>query len=240
MNLYQDIKRNRRLVGGGIVVLYAMTLAVIVLRSFNADRLDLQTALGTLALAVVIALPPTIAWLSLDRRPGLLPAAALAAVMVGFGASVFMPIFLIVAFLWGRAWWGRPVPVETSRPLWWARVALALGAFVALFMLFVHIDPVCTQTMADGSTVSIDAGSRGFQSGWRFATATTSFSQSTSGPVGAEVVSETCSSDEIVAGESLASLVVSALVVALATRWPTRRRTHGATESLVGGGHLDR
>ena len=82
MTIYQDIRRNRRWILIGVVLGYGMALAVLVIRLINTGT-ESGEVLGSIALAASAAIAPSLAWLSLDRRSGLLPAAALASLMTG-------------------------------------------------------------------------------------------------------------------------------------------------------------
>ena len=85
-------------------------------------------------------------------------------------------------------------------------------------MLFVHVDPVCIQTTADGTVRSVDPSTRGLSTGWTFGTGTTSSSSSFASSPGVE--EEHCSSDSIVVGEALASLLIVGATIELGRRWP--------------------
>jgi uncharacterized membrane protein len=195
MTVYQDIRRNRRRILIGVVLGYGMSLAVLVIRLINTGA-ESGEVLGSIALATSAAIAPSLAWLSLDRRPGLLPAAALASLMTGLVTLVLLPVAFVVSLIWMQAWSSRPVKVEISRGQWWSGVALGMSAAIAVFVLFVHPDPVCTETLSDGAVV------------------------------------EACSSDSIVWGEALASLIVSLGAIGVAARWWPLNARHSVEESL--------
>jgi hypothetical protein len=109
------------------------------------------------------------------------------------------------------------VTVEVSRGQWWSGVALGMTAAIAVFVLFVHLDPKCTETLADGTVLEVDAAEKGYRSGWRFGATGSVSSQSQSGPEGP--VTSWCSSDLVVWGEALASLGVSLGAIGAAARW---------------------
>jgi len=229
MTLYQDIRKNRRWVQIGIFLGYAMSVSVLVLAIINTGT-EPGELLGSVALAASAAIGPSLAWLSLDRRPGLLPAAALAALITGLVTLIFLPIGFVLALIWMHAWSSRPVKTEVSRGQWWSGVALGMTAAIAVFVLFVHLDPVCTETLADGTVVEVDAAEKGYQTGWRLATGAVS-SQSQSGPDGP--VTSWCSSDVVVWGEALASLAVSLGAIGAAARWwPVNARHQGETSQI--------
>jgi hypothetical protein len=225
MTLYQDIRRNRRWVQIGILLGYAMSVAVLALRIINTGT-EPGELLGSVALATSAAIGPSLAWLSLDRRPGLLPAAALAALITGLVTLIFLPIGFVLALIWMHAWSSRPVKTEVSRGQWWSGVALGMTAAIAVFVLFAHLDPVCTETLADGTVVEVDAEEKGYQSGWRLGATGSVSSESQSGPEGP--VTSWCSSDAVVWGEALASLAVSLGAIGAAARWwPVNSRPQG-------------
>jgi hypothetical protein len=222
MNTHHDILENRRLVKAGIVLGYAGAIALTITRFANTDPGTVGETLGSLAMGLALATPATLAALSLDRRPTLLPAAAIAAAVTSFIASVMLPVGLITAFIWYRAWAARPVPAPTSRTRAAARVGLGLLVLTSMLSLFIHVDPVCIQRLTDGSERTVDAASRGFNSGWAFGIVQT---QSGSSSSGIDVAEEICTSNTVVLGEAGASLTLTALVLALGFRWPQGVRT---------------
>jgi len=227
MTLYQDIRRNRRLILIGVALGYGMALAVLVIRLISTGT-ESGDVLGSIALATSAAIAPSLAWLSLDRRPGLLPAAALASLMTGLVTLVLLPVAFVVSLIWMQAWSSRPVKVEVSRGQWWSGVALGMTAAVAVFVLFVHLDPVCTETMADGTVVEVDSAEHGFRSGWTLGSPNSVITGSETGFGG---TASSCSSDTIVWGEALASLVVSLGAVGAAALWWPLNAKHPAEES---------
>ena len=201
----------------GIVVGYAVAAALVVIGIVNGD--DPGTVLGSVALGVAASVAPTIALISLDRRPALLPAASLAAVMLGVIDLTLLLIWLLLALTW---WWAdnrRPAKVVLTRPLWWARVAMALGVLLAVMVLFVHLDPYCSDTIGGWTVVETDPAEKGYVSGWSFGSATSS--EEGSGQSGVDgPVSSSCVSNTVVLGEAVASLLISLGVVGAALRWP--------------------
>jgi hypothetical protein len=81
--------------------------------------------------------------------------------------------------------------------------------------MFVHLDPECTVTDADGTVVSSDVDTN-FPTGWGVG-----FDSSGSSSTDADGVTRTCTSNTIRNWESALSLVASAAIVGLAVRWPT-------------------
>jgi len=216
MTLYQDIRRNRRWVLIGIVLAYAMSLALLVIRIINTGN-EPGELLGSVAFATSAAIGPSLAWLSLDRRPGLLPAAALASLIAGLVSVIALPVAFVVSLIWIQASSSRPVKVEIARGRWWSGVGLGMTAAIAVFVLFAHQDPVCTETLADGAVVEVDPAENGFRSGWRLGSDTIVSTRSDAGPDGP--LSSSCSSDTVVWPEALASLVVSLGAIGLAAKW---------------------
>ncbi|HSJ82953.1 MAG TPA: hypothetical protein VLA91_03975 [Acidimicrobiia bacterium] len=218
MTVYETIRLTRRMTWAGIILGYALAAVLVWVRIANTDS-TVGEVLGSVALGVVASVAPTVALVSLDRRPGLLPAASLIALLVGVVDLTLLPLWLLLAVGWGWAHHRRPVKVEVSRPLWWGRAAIAFGVVLSVFVLFVHLDPYCTETMADGTVRQVDPADRGLSSGSRFGSTTspgTDTSQSgLDGPV-----SSHCISDTIVWGEAVASLLLSITVVGAAFRWP--------------------
>ncbi len=95
MSVYETIRLNRRVIWAGIIVGYAVAAALVVIGIVNGD--DPGTVLGSVALGVAASVAPTIALISLDRRPALLPAASLAAVMLGVIDLTLLLIWLLLA-----------------------------------------------------------------------------------------------------------------------------------------------
>lgn len=225
MNIHEDIIRNRRQVRFGIALGYVIAVALTAIRLVNTDPATLGETLGSLALGATLATPATLALLSLDRRPTLVPAAAVGALVSGIVTLWLLPIWLAVAWLWYRAWSGRPVRATISQARSAAVIGLGALTAVSMLALFAHVDPACTQRLADGTERSIDPATRGFDTGWAFtALGTTSGSSSSSlsstGAAGTEVVEETCTSNTVVVGEALVSLGVTALILETGRRWP--------------------
>ena len=231
MSVYETIRLDRRVTWAGIIVGYSVAAALVVLGIVNiADNPG--AVLGSMTLGVAAGVAPTIALISLDRRPSLLPAASLAAVMLGVIDLTLLLIWLLLALSW---WWvdnRRPTKVVLSGPLWWARVAMALGVFLAVMVLFVHLDPYCTDTMADGTVVEVDPAENGYVSGWSFGSPTSS--EEGSGQSGSDgSVASSCVSDTVVWGEAVVSLLISLGVVGAALRWPaSSKRVAPSTEEL--------
>jgi len=218
LTVYETIRLNRRMIWAGIILGYALVAMLVGVRIANSDS-TVGEVMGSVALGVAASVAPTVALISLDRRPGLLPAASLIALLMGVVDLTLLPLWLLLALGWGWAHNRRPVQAEVSRSLWWGRVAMALGVVLSVFVLFMHLDPYCTETMADGTVRQIDPADRGTSSGWRFGS-TTAHGSDTSQSGFDGTVSSRCISDTIVWGEALASLLLSFTVVGAAFRWP--------------------
>jgi len=216
--VYETIRLNRRVIWAGILLGYALAAVLVGARIANTDP-TAGEVLGSIALGVAASVAPTVALLSLDRRPGLLPAASLTAILMGVVDVTLLPFWLLLAVVWGWAHNRRPVKAEVSRFLWWGRVALAFGVVLSVFVLFVHLDPYCTETIADGTVRQIDPADKGMSSGWRFGS-TTSQGTDTNQSGFDGPVSSHCISDTVVWGEAVASMLLSLIVVGAALRWP--------------------
>lgn len=227
MSVYETIKLNRRVVWGGIALGYLLAAVLAGIRIVNVGDTPGEV-LGSLALGVAAGVAPTLALISMDRRPTLLPAASMSAVALGVIELTLLPVWLLLALAWWWAYSRRQVKVEVSRPMWWARVAMALGVVLAVFALFVHLDPRCTETMADGTVREVDPADSGFESGWRFGSSGSPAESSGEGGPGGPVASS-CTSDTIVWGEALASLLISSSVVVAGLRWPVNTRQASST-----------
>lgn len=218
MNVFETIKRNRRIViiaAGAVYLITAIALGF----GLTSGNIEIFRAIG---LAVAATLPATLALMSLNRRPSLLTVAWMAAVVSAFVIITASPIWIVVALAWGFASRNRPRPAPEARWMTVGRPLMALAVVVPIFVMFAHADPVCTVTYQDGRTETIDAATRGMDTGWQFGSSfgsSTGMSSSTSG--GSDTQSEECSSDTVVWWEGLASLVASAAVTGVASRWPT-------------------
>jgi hypothetical protein len=102
------------------------------------------TALAALAWVTVLGVPAAWAWLSLDRRPSLLPAAAMASLVVAV-VELFVlvpPVHLVPALLF---WLGhRRRPQSPNRVAPWKRPLMAAALVLPALAMGSHLDPVCT------------------------------------------------------------------------------------------------
>ncbi len=162
-----------------------------------------------------LSIPPTMALFSLDRRPSLLTAASMSAIVLGF---LLLPIALtgiVPAILWSFAVQRRPRPATAPRWAVWGRPLLAAAVVVPVFVLFVHLDPRCTVTAADGTIISnmVDETA---PSGWSFQMMSSgSSSTSSSGET------SSCTSDTQQPWESALSIATSfAILGGVLALWP--------------------
>ena len=216
MTTYRDIKTGRRLIWIGIFLGLSIALGLAI-ASYTSEDGFLLKALAFLAF---VSLPAAFALLSLDRRPSLLTAAAMAALVQGvlLLISGIGLLQVIPALLWYLAGQKRPRPA--AAPTWatWARPLLAVATLLPLVVMFSHLDPMCTVTDADGTVVSSEID-KDAPSGWALTLGSSSGSSTD-----ADGVTRSCTSDTVRPWESALSLAVSALIVGLATRWPTATR----------------
>jgi hypothetical protein len=211
MTAYQDIKAGRRLTWIGIVAALALGLAVA---SFTVEE---GTVLTSMALFALMVLPAALAYLALDRRPSLLTAAAMAALLqsVLLLTSGLGFLQLVPAILWYLAGQKRPRPAAAPRWATWGRPLLAAATVLPLLVMFVHLDPECTITDADGTVVSSGVDTNA-PTGWSFG-----FGSSGSSSTDSDGVTRSCTSNTIRPWESALSLVLSAAIAGLVMRWPT-------------------
>lgn len=212
MTAYDDIKTSRRLMWIGIVLGYGTAIGVAVANLMSDDG----TVLTALAFLAMLSIPSTMAVFSLDRRPSLRTAAAMAALFPTFMllTNVIGLVYLVMAILWYLA--GQKRPREAASPEWatWARPLLAASVVLPLFALSAHLDPQCTITDADGTvTVTTETD---YPTGWNFGSGMTTGSGSSDG-----TGSRSCVSNTIVWWESALSIALSAGIIVLASRWPT-------------------
>lgn len=191
------------------VVGYGLALAGLILPLAGSD-LSIGKSLYTgTVVAVLLAVPSTLALLSHPGRPlMLLPAA-----MIGF-AGLFgvlsvlgLPLIVLAAiWLWAdvklvpRGMWSRRLAMIVV-PLLWLTASTALWA---------HIDPVCEQRLADGTMLSLDPATRSMETGWVWQMSDTS---SGSGSSSADVVLEVCDSNVVVPWEAGLSILLSGTAV---------------------------
>src|SRR3970282_1084887 len=105
--------------------------------------------------------------------------------------------WLLLALGWGWAHNRRPVKAEVSRRLWWGRAAMGFGVVLSVFVLFVHLDPYCTETMADGAVRQTDPAVQGMSSGGVFGSTISQVTETSQSGVEGPV-SSYCTSDQVV------------------------------------------
>lgn len=216
MTTYSDIKTGRRLIWAGIVFEMAIALALAIASYMSEDG----SVLKALAFLALMSIPAALALLALDRRPSLLTAAAMAALVQGvlLLTSGLGLLQVIPAILWYLAGQKRPRPA--AAPTWakWVRPLLAVATMFPLLVMFSHLDPVCTVTDADSTVISSEIDTNA-TAGW-----TLSFGSSTDSSRDSDGVTRSCTTDTVRPWESALSLAVSASIVGLAALWPTATR----------------
>lgn len=197
-------------VTASVVAGYGVALAGFAIVLIGNDLSLGRALLHGLVVLALLAAPPTTALLSQPTRPLMLLPAGL---MGLFGISLSILGLPLVAL--GLIWiWGYAKLASPGR--WVNKVAMIffpvlwLGATTALW---IHVDPVCEQRLRDGSIIQVDPTTRSFDSGWTWEVSSSSVSSST---ISGDVVSETCTSNAVVAWEGLSAIGLCAGVVALA------------------------
>lgn len=215
MTTYQDIRSSRKLIWAGIAIGYGIAVATAIVSTVAGDG----PSLTALALMTVLAIPPTLALFSLDRRPSLLTAASMSAVVLGV---LLLPIAffgIISAILWGFAVQRRPRSTTTPRWATWGRPLLAAVVVLPVLVLFVHLDPRCTVTAADGTKISTTVDETA-PSGWSF-----QMSSSGSSSTSSDGVTSSCTSDTQQPWESALSVFTSlAILWGVFALWPKADR----------------
>lgn len=228
MTTYRDIKTGRRLIWAGIIFGTSIALTLAIASYLSEDG----SAIMAVALFALMAIPGAFALLALDRRPSLLTAAAMTALVqaVLLLTSGLGLLQLIPAILWYLA--GQKRPRAAAAPTWatWARPLLAVATLLPLLAMFSHLDPMCTVTDGDGTVIGSEVDTNA-PSGW-----TVSLGSSTGSSTDAGGVIRSCTTDTVRPWESALSLAVSALIVGLATRWPTATRLFGESQPLTSSG----
>lgn len=213
MSVYKEIRTSRRLTVAGIAIGYAVALTFAAISFISGDA-NVLTALAFLS---TFAIPPSLAMLSLDRRPSLLTLASMAALIQGalLIAAVVGLLMFIPPVLWYLAGQRRPRPAMAPRGTTWKRPLLALASIVPLVALTMHLDPVCIVTTEDGAVIR-QYENDGAPTGWSLQVVTTSSSSSS----GAETT--TCTSNSIADWEPVVSLVTASIYIFfVGVRWPT-------------------
>ena len=231
MSVYEEMRGRRRLVQLGIVIGYGLALVALVVRVVNTEIGSVGELLGSVALALSVAVAPSLAWIALDRRPGLLPVAALASFLSGLVTLLLLPVSVLVSLLWAIAWSRRPVKRGLTRRLWWVGVTLAFAPVLGILAMVSHLDPVCTETSPDGTVVEVDPSDRGYPTGWRFgsiwSTGTTTGQSGPDGPV-----SSFCTSDTVSWWEAAMSTAISLGVVVVGRGWPVNTSASRRSQAI--------
>lgn len=222
MNIHKNLKNARRLIWAGAILGYsaAVTVAILNLRESR------DTLLTAIAFLLVLSLPPTIALISLDRRPSLLPAATMAVVLQGillFTTPVAWLLFVVMA-LWIFANRRRPGASTTPRHVAWWRPLIGAATLFPLMIMFVHMDPACTITGTDDQIIEVQPNPSA-QEGWVLPPRMTSIETGATG----EGTVKTCTSDSIRAWEAGLSMILSGAIAAAAFKWPTNNQLNQAS-----------
>ncbi len=212
---YNEIRAARRLVwlGIGLGLATAITIAAISLVSSTSD-----SPLAAVALLLMASLPSTLAYLSLDRRPSLLPAAAMSAALIGIVtlAAGIGAIFLIAALLWAMSIRRRPRRQPSPKWATLMRPGIAALTLLPLIAMVSHLDPICTVVDSDGNVIEERIDPRA-ETGWRLSAGGSVVGSS----VSTDGSAETCSNNVIEHWEGGLSALIALGVGGLAVRWPT-------------------
>jgi len=227
MSTYTRIKTSRRLVWAGIIVGYGLAAGVAV-ANLGSEHGTVVTALAFLA---ALSLPPSLALVSLDRRPALLTMASMAALVQGalLLTSVVGMLGLVPAVLWYLASQRRPRPAAAPRQASWMRPGLAAATVLPLLVMFLHVDPLCVVTDSEGTVVRSYV-EEGTPSGWNLGLGSYSTGSSESVTGGTTY----CTSNRVVPWEAAVSVSLSALYLVLVIRfWPTANRLPAVNDRRV-------
>jgi hypothetical protein len=201
---------------------YGLALAASVFAFVGHGLSPGRAFLDGLIVLALFAVPSVLAMLSRPKRPLMLLAAGMTALLgfFGMGSILGLPLFGL-----GLIWlWAYLKLAPANR--WLAKASMTLVPLLwlgATAVLWVHLDPACEQTLRDGSVIEVDPATRGFESGWTWEVGS-SFSGH-SGPTSDDVVFEACTSNTLVLWEATSALVLCWTAVLtgfkLATRSPT-------------------
>ncbi len=226
MGTYRDIRSARRMVLAGVWVSLGLVLTGVTLFVANIE-LAASNVLAAIAWVTVLGVPAAWAWLSLDRRPSLLPAAAMSSLAVAVvGLFAFLPpVHLVPALLFWLGHRRRAQAPDRVRP--WKRPLMAAALVLPAVAMGSHLDPVCTTVAEDGTalTTLYPGAPTGWSIGLGGAITETSTSRADASGGGSTT---TCTSDTTVWWEAAAGLVVAVAVAVPGLRWPvnaTARRS---------------
>lgn len=196
-------------VTAAIVVVYVVAGLVFLFRLVGGDFTFLSEIWGALALGMVVGAPATLALLGLRGRVSLLLPAA---VIAFFGSPIVSILFLFLAAA-AVVWVWSFARTSPKGSIWRGLVALVVVSalwFVSAAALFVHLDPVCQETLNDGTVRRVE--NVGSYSGWTW---TAPSIESGTSIVNADVANVVCTSDEITPIEAaVVALFVTGSIVA--------------------------
>lgn len=201
-----------RLVRWTVIIGYGLALAAFIM-AFAGSGFHFTTAMvDAFPVPVLVAVPPTLAALSLRRPLLLLPAALTGFLGLFYVLSIWGWGLALLAVFWVVAY------MQTAPEGQWLRkfgmVLVPLLFWAGTMMLWIHLDPACEQRLSDGSVIELDPAQHGLESGWVWEVDTTSFSSS--GTISGDVVYEACASDTHVLWESVAATALGGGAVVVA------------------------
>lgn len=208
---------------------YGLALAGLIVPLGGSDLSVGRSLYTGMVVAVLLAVPATLALLSHPSRPlMLLPAA-----MIGFTGlfGVLSVLGLPLVFL-AAIWFWADIKV-VPRGMWPKRLAMIVVPLLwlaAASALWAHIDPVCEQGLADGTVVSVDPATRSLETGWVWQMSDTF---SGSGSNSSDVVYEVCDSNVVVPWEAALSILLSGTAV-LYAYWTARPPQTAYGEDALG------
>lgn len=195
-------------VAAAIIVVYVVAGVVFLLRLFGGEFGFSSEIWGALALGIVVSVPASLALLARNGRTSLLLPAAVIAVLCSPIASILMVFLVIAAAIW--AWAFARTVRKGSIPRMLAALAVVPALWVAsASALFVHLDPVCQETLSQGTTRRVDDVNA--FTGWIWDAPST---QSGVSVVEIGVVQVVCTSDEITPLEAVAVTLFAAGAIA--------------------------
>lgn len=182
-----------------------LALGIFVLRM--NDGLPWRVSLpGAVVFAAIVGLPSVVAFLAGRGRAGLYAAAG----MLSIGLAVGLSVFGLVMFAQGVVWLWAFTRGRDRRPLRTvaAVVAVWVLGMAGFTVLFVHLDPRCATTRADGTVTMVPSA---MTTGWVWDAPLEETASSSGGP---GVVSSVCVSDVVTWAETAVSLAFGAAAVA--------------------------
>ena len=205
-----------------LVLGYVVVAAAVTLRALGSQIPVSLSLAGDIAFVALLSIPPTLALFAMRGRPNLFAAAGVLSITLGLGMWVLSPVIIPLGVVW--LWmYARSKPEGILRALGAVVAVWVLGA-AAFMVLFVHLDPRCIDTYADGTVQILPLGETGMESGWMWDASGTSTGGSVSKP---GVVMSSCVSDIVTwveAGVSVAfaaAALGSGRVIAGASKFAT-------------------